>query len=308
MAIQSDIDKTLAGEAASCEEDRAKKKLYLIGSVHTDPDGYKRLDTLFRKVSPKIIGLELSKDRMDEFYKDENLQEKVTQKMLEKLEENGLTLSNQQKELYTSLSDIISSYLGFEFRAAGAYCDPSNDCRKECMDITAYNNGKDYFIDGFVELESKEICKDENSKQELIKSLEMGTDNLIENLRLNAEEDYMNGQIIQLCYSLTRKKLIVDSQELNQKMDKANTLLIKYMKRDTSPPEGLSKVGEDAFNTIFSKKRDREMSRNIRNLYSGLREGNMVAVFGLRHLLPIRVELEDLNPMPVILNEYNSFI
>ena len=71
-------------------------------------------------------------------------------------------------------------------------------------------------------------------------------------------------------------------------------------------PDGLSEVGVRAYHAIHDPNRNKTMARNARRIYNKMNEGAMIIPCGVDHLLPLRHKLENLKPLVMVLNHYNT--
>ncbi len=96
--------------------------LYLIGTVHTDPDGNYRLGTLLERLTPERIVLELSPDRAQGFL-SHTLEDKMREHeaTIQSWKKQGFVLTSAQQEQLLQLARFKDGNYGFELHAPLAY-------------------------------------------------------------------------------------------------------------------------------------------------------------------------------------------
>src|SRR3989304_501358 len=97
-----------------------EKPLYLVGTVHIDPDGKERLDYLLEKIKPSTVALEFHKDRIIA-EKDRKSHEEQKKELEEIINESGLKLKPEQKSTLIDSNFKMNEIMGFEVRSSNDY-------------------------------------------------------------------------------------------------------------------------------------------------------------------------------------------
>ncbi len=255
--------------------------LYLIGTVHLDLDGERRLNDLLNKLSPSIIALEFNKDREDMQLLNLDEEQKEINDVLHKA---GLDLSPEQVKTLIEYDHRINDVTDYEWRSSRDYVRRNPDSRLEYIDISIFANGKEEFTKGYIELRIdgfKLISEVPELTNQFLEVLNNGWDSYKEYLMSGVQLIYSNAKKMALLFEEIRNYV------LSEKMD------------------GLSDQEVQVLKQIYNPQRDEAMASNIRRLY-GECDGRLVAIVGLGHLEGLRVRLGDLRPRVMTLAEYDS--
>ena len=267
------------------------KQLYLVGTLHIDPDGKDRLDYLLRKLSPKVITAEAPENRTD-WFDYEISQSELEEIVHYQIERTGLKLNTKQRDIFLEISALLQEYSAFEFKTARLYCNNNPGCKLIPIDMSFGKvEGKD-IRKAMIENESLLLNEGSIDGQEFINVLNKGIDAYVEVLREICFEEYERTKLIHDFYPYLRK-----DPDFGKKLNSI---------RQVEAPENLSEKSRKIFQMIFSPERDECMAINIRKIYAEIKEGNMVVPVGQDHLLPIRARIEDLSPKVITLKDYDK--
>lgn len=252
------------------------ENLYLIGTVHYDLDGPKRLERLLTQISPDVIALEFHKDLEDLMQERKNLDRKEEEKQVdESLKECGLLMTLKQKRAFLYGQRDINSVIGYEHKVSKAHTDANPKSRLEYIDISFFENGIQEFKDGYngaMKRMISTLAQVPEIREEFLESLNNGKEGFLQSVRESAEMFYENAEIVEDIVASLR--------------DPTNIEMIK---------EQMSLQEFQAMNQIYHPKRDDAMSSRIREFYDG---GNykLVAVTGLLHVPGLKSRIPDLEP------------
>jgi len=264
------------------------KNLYLIGTAHIDPDGQERLENLYEKLRPKIVTVELSKDRADLFDNPPDLEKLLD----EYAEDEGLSLRPEQRAIYLKIGIKMSSIFGFEYRAAKSHSEKNPDCRMKFIDVSFLKHGKEDYFQGLRQISRLEDIS-EDTKEKIYKMLDKGDKGVEEYVELMRQGSVMFYNIFEMLF-------VLDS-------DKAEEIVRPLVEEYTECPEELSGAGARIYKQIHAPERDEHMARKIRKIYSSLPSGNMVVPVGVIHIPFLRKKLDDLNPVVSTLDSKKFF-
>jgi len=259
------------------------QNLYLIGTVHIDIDGGKRLDTLLNKISPTIIALEFHKDRDYEILRNPVQEEKELDNLIDN---SGLNLNSAQKIILKESGKIMSNLMGFEIRSSKNYVANNLASKLEYIDRSIFPEGRDKFMKGYNEalLDSfRQIVEQPELKESLIHLLDGGIDCYLDSIRMGAQIMY-NGK-----------------EELNELME--FIVIPENLKslKDTMPADAFKAIEQ-----IYNPERNNAMIKRVRELYAGDSVNSIAVVTGLAHTVALENGLKDLKPKVISLSEYNS--
>src|SRR3989344_5899034 len=94
------------------------RKLYLIGTIHLDPDGRERLDHILERLSPSIIALEFNKNK-EESYNSLQYSQRIERKICSLARRAGFT----SKEISNFIEDDkkLRKSTNFEYSSCKIY-------------------------------------------------------------------------------------------------------------------------------------------------------------------------------------------
>ncbi|MBN2052035.1 hypothetical protein JW756_00865 [Candidatus Woesearchaeota archaeon] len=270
-----------------------QKRLYLIGTNHKDINGPKRLESILNKLSPNIVAVEISPERIDASKETEQsiLSEGIDLIGVtrEKIYEAFPFLDEEQKEkmLILSLKAMVE---GYEACVSEEYAQSNPQARMVCIDIAFKMGDRQKFIEGFYEphLTSTQNLvdktqTDEEAQNELKKFLSQDIETLLEIASKGIDEQYSKAQEEGEEY-----KRLKDSQALELEI------------------QHLSEARKEVRRKIHDKARDETMAEKITQLYSEKDCECLVAVVGLAHLYPLKEKIEELSPILMTLADYDK--
>jgi len=260
------------------------KNLYLIGTVHTDIEGPRRLEGLLRYIAPDTVALEFHKDEEDlmSLRKSPEEEERETDQILN---ESRLTLTPEQRMTLLESGRIMSSVVGYELRECRKYVQGSPKTRLEFIDLSIFENGKQEFTDGYTAAMKGmfgQIVQDPELKEHLLEMLGKGKDKFIQASQGNFDMMYKNGKMMEELAELLR-----DPETFE-------------MYKEQLPPNAVQ-----ALRQIYNPRRDEAMAERLNQLYAA-GSNKLVAVVGLLHIPGLKSRLLDLKPTVMTLVDYDS--
>ncbi len=255
----------------------------MVGTLHFDLDGKKRLDTLLYRLSPSIVALEFHKDRED-MQSLRKSPEEEQREINEMIDEFGLDLNPRQRATLIKSGHIINDVMGYEFKSSRDYTERNPASRLAYIDISVFANGKEEFTKGYVEVMKsafKQIVEVPELAQLLLERLNGGIDAYLEHLRGYIQQIYQNAEAMAELY-----EMMTDPEAFK-------------MMKEVMPPQAVQ-----ALEQIYNPRRDEAMAGRIKELYNG--DSKLVAIVGLAHLAGLKTELEDLKPRVMTLAEFDS--
>lgn len=261
------------------------KNLYLIGTVHTDLEGPKRLSGLLESISPDILALEFHKDREPLFEQKKIVnQEKDEKELGDMFKEAGLSLTPEQKKVITDAGNEIASVGGYEYRASKEYVLANPKSRLEYIDISLFENGYQELRGGYlasVKSLFAAIAKNPELREPFLETLSRGKDAILEQSQESVEMFYENLDMVEDLIEFLRDP-----------------------KTSESAKERLTPAQIQMFQQIYSPKRDKFMAARINDLYNRA-SNKVVAVTGLFHIPGLEFRLSDLEPTVLTLADYD---
>ncbi len=256
------------------------KNLYLVGTVHLDIRGPKRLENLLREISPDIIALEHNKDRGDLkiLRKAAEVEERELYQMLD---EAGLKINTEQRNTLMQSIRFMENISGYELKTCKKYSE-INKKALDYIDMSVFKNGKEEFIDGYKHVAIgflKEISQHPELKKQYLTLWSSGIDDYIESIQLGTDIMYINSRYIE-----DLAKLLRDPETF------------EIFKKEL--PENAIKTLEQMYNP----KRDEFMAEKIRCLYGGSKK--VVGVVGLGHIPGLKSKILDLEPTILTLADF----
>ena len=259
--------------------------LYLIGTVHLDPKGPKRLEGLLKQISPEIVALEFHKERENVLGKKFIEKEKEIDQLLSGV---GLTLTPEQRKTMLDLEREFSYVNGFEMRTSKAYKEANPKSRLEYIDIAIFGDEYEEFVKHNFSLLNESFVKtlqEKGSKDLFLEMLNRGKEDYLQDFSDDLEIVYKEAKLMWSLASLA--KLLKPHLELKKEQIPIKT----------------SKIIE----RIYSHERDEAMANRIRELYDGGAK-KVVSVTGAAHVLWLKFRLLDLEPTTMALSDYKPTI
>src|SRR3989344_6232264 len=112
-----------------------KPLLYLVGTVHTDPDGRERLASLLERLSPQIIAVEYHKDRIKPKEDIEDVIRELKEKILAKEE---IILNERQRLTFLKYAKMINNSYMYELEVSKDHTQRFPDSRLELIDLPVF--------------------------------------------------------------------------------------------------------------------------------------------------------------------------
>lgn len=264
------------------------KYICLIGTIHTDLEGPRRLEGILKRISPDIIALELSKDAEDLVeLKNKMTSEEEERKTEEVLSNYGINLTRRQRETLLEGGRAMGSVTSYEFHVSRKYAQENPKTRLEYVDISLFENGKQEFIDGYVTAMKgivDEAVKDKKTRKGFLKLLKKGKDNYLKQSQEYVDSTYSNREAIEQVGKLMRDPEVFEGFKA-----------------------GLPMNAVQALEQIYSPKRDEFMAGKIRELYNN-GENSVASVTGLYHLPGLISRLGDLQPISMTLLDWDDYL
>lgn len=260
------------------------QNLYLIGTVHIDLEGSRRLEGLLKNISPNIVALEFSKDREKSMKSNRTPkeEERETDKMLDEV---GLKLTAKQRKTISEIGEISKSLIGFELRTCRDYVQENPKIRLEYIDVSLFNNGEQEFVNGYVTAMKRAIeqaTQIPELKEAYLEMLSKGKNAYLQVLKQNSERIYKNAKIM---------------GQLAESMRDPETL--EMLK------EQLPKNAVQALTQILNPERDEFMANRVNELYNNDSD-KVAAVVGLAHVPGLKSRLLNLDPTIMTLADYDK--
>lgn len=260
------------------------KNLYLIGTVHTDIEGPRRLEGLLRDISPDIIALEFHKDREDltNLRKSSEEEERETDQVLNEI---GLILTPEQRSTFLEGGRIISSVMGYELRTCRKYTQENPKTRLKFIDLSIFKNGKQEFIDGYTAALKGmlgQIAQTPELREPFLEILDKGKDRFIQVSQEGFDMLYKNAEMMEEVAELLRDP---ETFEMYKERLPANAV--------------------QALEQIYDPKRDKFMANRAKQLYNN-GSHKLATVVGLFHVPGLKSGILDLEPTSMTLADYDK--
>ncbi|GEM_PF-2947494 len=257
--------------------------LYLVGTVHNDPDGNYRLRTLLDQLSPHRIVLELSSDRAQEFL-SHTLEDRMREHeaTIASWKKQGLVLTPEQRERSLQLARFKNKDYGFELDASLAYQQKHPAASIIYGDLPLPSTQESAaFVAGLRETfgMEKNSPLTADMQTNILQGLQSSIENYMYTLRQGVEENYRNA--LDSSAALT---------EMAHNPDLFEALAL-----------GLSPEARESFRFIVNPERNTSLARSIREGYTP--QQTTISVMGIAHLYLVASLLEDLHPELVCLHE-----
>jgi hypothetical protein len=267
-------------------------KIYIVGTCHYDLDGASRLEHILQKVKPDIIALEMTDVRAKPFenetieyaldevlpYINEWCSEKEKEfeasPQLFEQEKQGLNLSPRQLAHLQAHNDIQAEFQGFELITSRQYTKANPSVRLEYID---YPEGDEEKLSQIVAAK-KEAFKEAADTRELVDVLLEAAEQSIEDYVLGCRSG-----VAQIYANLKEIHKIFEEGKKNSHSNK-----------------------NEFFRFLYNPERDNTMSAKARQLYLESPESSMVVIVGAGHFPYICEALEDLKPISITLDKYES--
>ena len=258
------------------------KNLYLIGTVHVDLEGQRRLEGLLNRISPDIIALEFNEDRenLTELKWSPEEEEREMEKMVAKLD---LALTPNQRKTILECGRIMNSVMGYELRTCKEYIQKNPKTRLEYIDTSVFKNGKQKFMEGYTSAVMgfcEQIAQIPELKKLFLEMLE-DKDKYLRKSQEGYNSMYQNSEMMEELAELLRDPETFEDYK-----------------------EQLPADAVQALEEILNPKRDEFMANRINQLYnSGTHK--LVAVAGLLHIPGLKSRTLDLDPTSITLADYD---
>lgn len=264
------------------------KDLYLIGSVHVDLKGPKRLEGILKWLSPDIIALEFHKESepLIEQRKSMNSEEEKI-KIDNFLKEVGISPTQEERRTMLEVERDIRSVIGYEFTVCRDYTHANPNSRLEYIDIPLSENviqefGKWY--NTAIESMPPEIVQKPELRKSFLETLSRGKKDYLRQFMKEVDNIYQD-KFHKVCKAA---ELMRDPKILEE----------EFIRNNKIPPNAVC-----AIKHMFDPKRDEFMANRIKELYNnGLHR--LVAVTGLMHLPGIKSRILKLKPRVMTLADF----
>jgi len=261
------------------------ENLYLIGTIHTDLGGPERLEGLLNQISPEIVALEFSEDRMERMEGIKNMSLEEGEKEIDDLiMEIGLSVTSKQKKAMLDVRKITHSVYSYEFYTSKSYTDKNPNSKLEYIDLPLLDKVQKFYS-GYIKEQKRElksIAQDPKLKKAYLETLNNGGIDLL----------YKSQEAVEALYR---------NNEINEEVEKVlrDPKALKIETKQLSPKE------VEALKEILHPERDDAMANRIRELYDS---GNkrVVGVVGLLHLSGLKSRISDLDPTIMTLADYEE--
>lgn len=262
------------------------KNLYLIGTVHTDLEGPRRLEGLLKDISPDIIALEFHKDRESLIEQRKSItpeeEEKETDNVLREI---GLSLTPKQRKVMLEGGRDICSVMGYEFHVSKAYTSENPKSRLEYIDISIFENGVQEFKGGYI-MAMKVMLAATAQKPELRKSF----------LKMLSK-----GKKAFLKQSIERANMFYKDTERIEELAE----LMRCPETFETMKEQMPANAVQALKQICNPQRDEAMANRVNKLYNGSSH-RLVILTGLLHAPGLKSRILDLDPTIMTLADYDK--
>ena len=259
----------------------SKSDIYIVATIHGDPDGHERLMYLLDDIRPSIIGLELPKEVLPNQFlsqiRSTDANNACWEQWAETYDLAGIKVTEEEKKSF------IPEY--FELRTALDYSR-----RNPHIDLINIDKTPDMGYDEVL----RRIWKCPPAYLNALLAIPEKRDEAI------IELERMKDSNLSLKYNRTITDIAYDDFGLTMNdymsrrdvlsADEESLLLDIY-------PEGII-----ALEHVVSPERDAHMAKEIRNAFDG--SGSLVAIVGLFHAPRIKSHILDLNPKVVSLRDY----
>ncbi len=260
------------------------KTLYLLGIVHADIEGPRRLEGLLRDISPDTIALEFHKDIEDSrsLRKSSEEEEREIDQILN---ETGLTLTPEQRSTLLESVRITNSVSGYELRTCRKYVQGNPKTRLEFIGSSIFENGKQEFIDAYTAATNemlRRLAQTPELKEPLLEKLGRGKDKFIQESQREFDMMYKNAEMMEELAELLRDP---ETFEMYKERSPANAV--------------------QALKQIYDPRRDESMADRVNQLYNSCSH-KLVVVVGLLHVPGLKSRLLGLEPKSMTLADYDS--
>ena len=249
----------------------ADSGLYLVGTIHNDIDGERRLEDLLERLSPDVIALEYHKDRVHNTSQEfEEARKKLTQSLSES--QIHVPESFYQILFHPSIKDAM----GFELRTSLKYTQKHSSTKLEFIDMPIGN--LDQLTEGMIS-HIEQVVSSPEILQKVVLEFEKAANDPLTYIRQIISNDYDNSTIS------------IQIRELFNSLDYLEVL---------SPVMNPEQI--EAFRLAYDEKRDILMAEQIRNHCN--ESITLVGIVGVIHLPGIASELHDIGRNVFTLKQY----
>ncbi len=255
-----------------------KSKLYLVGTVHTDLNGPKRLEGFLEGVKPAAISIEDNADRIKLCQKyrsnfDENFYDELFKRA-------GVVLDEQQRRTLFQTQMLVSQIYGYETFVSVRYAERNPSVKLELTDIAVFNHDREVreYL-GLLCDEDVEDLKNPVYRQVLIERLQEGIESYINFMKWNTQLEYDALEFWE--FFIKSMRIPGSFEELSSKYNINQLRMLKF---------------------FLGNEREDKIMGNIRRICSEV-DGKIVCINGLAHLFGMRDRLKDLKPRILTLDK-----
>lgn len=249
--------------------------LYLIGTVHTDPDGMYRLDLLLKELVPRRIFVEISEDRAKPIFSD-SLEQKMKEheNTIERWKAQGFVLTSEQRKKLLELARFKNRSHGFEVRSPSEYKK-----RNHSTDIYYVDIADEEIVKGVNEALGKSQEPTPEVRKKVLQGLQYSIENQIADLRGLVDFQYRESHRLASCSD----RIGYDTEFFEKELAE------------------LSPQAKESLRRVFDPKRNDFIAEGIRKNHSN--DGISIAIMGATHLYMVGYLLSDLKPDYILLNQ-----
>ncbi|HIH12063.1 TPA: hypothetical protein HA241_07785 [Candidatus Woesearchaeota archaeon] len=250
--------------------------LYLVGTVHTDPDGIERLDSLLNELAPKRIFVEISEDRARKIISNPlEDQMKKHEEVIESWSQQGFVLTPEQRAKLLNLIRFKNGSHGFEVRSPSEYKK-----RNIFTDVYYVDIADEEIVKGVNEALDRSQEPTPEVRQKVLRGLQSPIENHMADLRRLVDFQYKEAH----CLASYFDGMSHDPE---------------FFERELAE---LSPQARESLRRVFDPKRNDHIADGIRKYH--INDEISIAVMGAAHLGMVGYLLSDLRPDYILLNEF----
>ena len=267
-----------------------KSNLYIVGTVHIDPDGPKRLDSLLTSLSPQTILLESHEDSLP-YLKKSKAPEHSKEEIYQAFRDIGIGLNERQVQTYLKVIKKLTRTMGFELYRPQEYARKNPRTELVCMDMPV--------------IQSEEDCKALNTTL-LKRNLEALRNLEVRDLFLSKLDKGPNAYLALLRESVASFYSLDFLEQLEEMQKLRQTAQDLMQDQETEEDSDYTPEERALAKRIIDPKRNNKMESTIRSVYLADPSKTTLAICGMDHFLVLRRKLKRLKPNIKTLEEISA--
>ena len=256
-------------------------QLYLVGTVHTDPDGAYRLDRGLEALSPRNIFVEISADRAKDILAS-SLEKRLAEHeaTMDRWTSQGFVLDADQRQRLLELAAFKNKDYGYEVARPFDYQSSHPDVQVHYVDVSSgsrlFRWLFTYGLRRAMGMHDKGLTPE--VKASVLKGLESPFEEHVANVRYDVERDYQRAEAFAEYFQIIGEDKDFFASETA-----------------TMPRHAVR-----SFRKVIDPRRNQVIADGIRKKHG---DGVSVGIMGVSHLYLVADFLIDLQPSVNLLNE-----